>query len=173
MGGVGGLPGLLTTDRRTLHRHGAGDGRAAILLASVELLRRLTRHRVSVGDLLDRPGAVADYVSMNYAADDQEILGALYLDIRNRLIAERGIFRGTLTRAAVEPRPILREALQQHAASIILFHCHPSGDPTPSDEDRFFTRRVAEAGDLLGVRLLDHVVVGSGGRLVSLSHRGW
>ncbi len=123
-------------------------------------------------DLLDRPDAVASYLSLRYAQEDQEVMGALYLDVRNRLILESDIYRGTLSRAAVEPRTIIKQGLLCSASGFILFHTHPSGDPSPSAEDLTFTRRMAEAGELLGVRLLDHMILGSAGRWVSLGRRG-
>ncbi len=168
----GGLGGLLSADATHLKRSGLGNAKAATLLAAVELGRRLARVRMPRRDLLDRPDAVASYLSLRYAQEDQEVMGALYLDVRNRLIAESDIYRGTLSRAAVEPRAILKEGLLHSASGFILFHTHPSGDPSPSVEDLTFTRRMAEAGELLGVRLLDHMILGSAGRWVSLGRRG-
>lgn len=144
-----------------------GPGNAATVLAAVELGRRLARADMISRNVLDQPEAVAAYLTFRYARPDQEIMGALYFDGRQHLLAERELFRGTLSRAAVEPRAILKEALLHGAASFVLFHSHPSGDPAPSDEDLSFTRRMAEAGALIGVRLLDHLIVG-GGRWVSL-----
>lgn len=92
--------------------------------------------------------------------------------MRNRLISESDIYHGTLSRAAVEPRAILKQGLLRSAAGIILFHTHPSGDPSPSAEDLDFTRRMVEAGELLGIRLIDHLIRGSAGRWVSLKRRG-
>jgi DNA repair protein RadC len=87
-------------------------------------------------------------------------------------MGEKEIFRGTLSRAAVEPREILKEGLLRGAAGILLFHTHPSGDPSPSADDLLFTRRLAEAGEVVGVRLVDHMILGGGGRWVSLHQRG-
>ncbi len=168
----GGLGGLLRSDVTKLKRRGLGDAKAATLLAAVELGRRLARVRMPRRDLMDRPDAVASYLGLRYAQEDQEVMGALYLDVRNRLIAESDIYRGTLSRAAVEPRAILKEGLLHSASGFILFHTHPSGDPSPSAEDLSFTRRMSEAGELLGVKLLDHIVLGSAGRWVSLGRRG-
>ncbi|MCP3957027.1 MAG: JAB domain-containing protein [bacterium] len=168
----GGLSGLLRSEVASLRRRGLGPAKAATLLAAVELGRRLARARMPRRDLLDQPEIVARYLGMRYAQQDQEVMGALYLDVRNRLIAESDIYRGTLSRAAVEPRVILKEGLLRSASGFILFHTHPSGDPTPSAEDLAFTRRLAEAGDLLGVRLIDHLILGSAGRWVSLGRRG-
>jgi len=96
----------------------------------------------------------------------QERTGALFLNARNRLLRDDPeIYRGTLDRAVVEPREILKRAILANAAGLILYHNHPSGDPTPSREDREFTRRLASAAESVGVRLLDHIVVGRGGCL--------
>ena len=115
---------------------------------------------------------MARYLALRYHTCDQEVMGALFLDARSRLLGEREMFRGTLSRIAVEPREILRECLQRGAAAIYLFHTHPSGDPSPSAEDLLFTRRMAEAAEIVGVRLADHVVLGHRGRWVSLTEKG-
>lgn len=115
-------------------------------------------------DLLNEPSLVKDYLRKAEASGSQERTGALYLNARNRLIRdEPDIFRGTLDRAVVEPREILKRGLLCDAAGIVAYHNHPSGDPSPSREDREFTRRLASAADLVGLRLLDHVVVGTEG----------
>ena len=82
------------------------------------------------------------------------------------------LYRGTINRAAVEPRGVLAAALLANAVAVVVFHNHPSGDPTPSAEDLAFTRRLSEAGNLLGVRLVDHVILGGPGRWYSLAERG-
>ncbi len=169
---VEGLPGLLKARERDLRVPGIGPARSATLIAAVELARRVARVRMPRRDLLDRPDAVASYLGLRYAQEDQEVMGALYLDVRNRLIGEGDIYRGTLSRASVEPRTILKVGLLHSASGFILFHTHPSGDPSPSAEDLSFTRRMSEAGELLGVKLLDHIILGSAGRWVSLGRRG-
>ncbi len=148
-----------------------GRTNAGTLLAAVELGRRLARVEVANGNLLERPEAVAAYLTFRYARSDQEVMGALFCNARRRLIAEREIYRGTLSRAAVEPRTILKTALLLESRGFILFHTHPSGDPSPSDADLSFTQRMAEASAFLGVRLLDHLILG-GGRWVSLLRQG-
>lgn len=168
----GGLGGLLASNRGALRRRGLGDAKLATLLAAFELGRRLARSRIDEREVLDRPWLVASYLGMRYSSSDQEVMGAVYLDVRNRMISECEVFRGTLSRTVVEPRAILKEALLRSASGFILFHTHPSGDPAPSTEDLLFTRRIAEASDLLGVRLVDHLILGSAGRWVSLQQRG-
>ncbi len=168
----GGIGGLLGAGPATLRRSGLGPAKVASLLAAVELARRLARADLPERVPLSHPRAVASYLSLRYSLKAQEVMGALYLDTRNRLLAEAELFRGTLNRAAVEPRAILKRGLLRDAAGILLFHTHPSGDPSPSAEDLAFTRRMAEAGDLIGLRLMDHLILGAGGRWVSLRQRG-
>ena len=167
----GGLEGLHGASAEELRRRGVGPAKTASLLAALEIGSRLARAELPVGELLSRPAAVARYLQLRYSLCGQETMGALYLDTRNRMLAERELFRGTLDRAAVEPRIILKHALLRDAAGIVLFHTHPSGDPTPSAEDLAFTRRLAEAGEVMGVRLVDHLILGRGKRWVSLRQR--
>jgi DNA repair protein RadC len=167
----GGLSGLLTATPHSLRRNGLGNAKAASLLAAVELGRRLAREQLLDREPLSRPVDVARYLALRYHTSDQEIMGALFLDARNLLLGEREMFRGTLSRISVEPREILRECLQRGASAIYLFHTHPSGDPEPSAEDLLFTRRMAEAAEIVGLRLVDHVVLGHRGRWVSLREK--
>lgn len=167
----GGLSGLLTSTPHSLRRNGLGPAKAASLLAAVELGRRLAREQLLDREPLSRPVDVARYLALRYHTSDQEVMGALFLDARSLLLGEREMFRGTLSRISVEPREILRECLQRGASSIYLFHTHPSGDPEPSAEDLLFTRRMAEAAEIVGLRLVDHVVLGHRGRWVSLREK--
>lgn len=168
----GGLQGLAGAERHALRRRGLGPAKGAALLAAVELGRRLARAELPEREPLSRPAAVAAYLSLRYGLRDQEVMGALFLDARNRLLGEAEAFRGTLSRAAVEPRAILRQGILRAAAGLVLFHTHPSGDPSPSAEDLAFTRRMGEAGEIVGLRLVDHLILGGAGRWVSLRERG-
>ena len=167
-----GISGLAGSVAEPIQVSGVGAAKTASLSAAVELARRIARANVPKKELLSRPETVARYLSLRYSVSGQEVMGALYLDTRNRLIAEKELFRGTLNRAAVEPRAVLRHGLVRHAAALVLFHTHPSGDPSPSIEDLTFTRQVDEAGDLVGIRLVDHLVLGDSGRWVSMRQRG-
>ncbi len=167
----GGLAGLVGANRQVLRHLGATDSRAAVLLATNELLSRLTRVRLGNQRLLNEPETVAAHIQVSYPVNGQELMGALYLDVRFRLIAEDEIYRGTLTRAAVEPRAILRGALLHSAGGLIVWHTHPSGKPEPSPEDWNFTQRLHQASELMGIRLVDHMILGAGGQWVSLSRR--
>jgi DNA repair protein RadC len=168
----GGIAGLLYMEARTLlSKRGFGDAKAATIMATVELARRQSRLRLRQR-VLDQPKQVATYLYLRYFSRHQEIMGALYLNGHNHLIGEREHYRGTIVRAVVEPRAILRGALELGASGVVAWHTHPSGDPEPSLEDLAFTRRLAKAGEVIGVRLRDHLIVGHCGRYVSLKRRG-
>lgn len=172
LGAAGSLGGLPDLPAAQLRDSGLGPVQVATVLASVELCRRLARSRLPERRLLSSPGLVASYLALRFGRRDQEVMGALLLDVRHRLMTEVEVFRGTLSRAAVEPRNVLKRALLADAAGILLFHTHPSGDPSPSPEDLTFTRRMAQAGEVVGVRLVDHLIVARGGRWTSLRERG-
>jgi DNA repair protein RadC len=141
----------------------------------------VTRYRVALirepdpdtsSELLSRPSAAARFFWKRLQDAPQEVMLAAYLDVHNRLIGWQQAFTGTLTAAKVEPRPLLQAALLANACAMVVGHNHPSGDPTPSGQDVLMTRRLAEAGEIVGVQLLDHVIVGERGRWVSLRERG-
>lgn len=166
----GGLSGLESVDPREIRRLGVGPAKAASLLAALEIGRRLAREQLP-DEPLTRPAEVVRYLQLRYSERDQEVMGALFLNLRNRLIGEREIYRGTIDRASVEPREVLKEALLRGASGFVVFHTHPSGDPAPSLEDYEFTRRLVQAADLLGLRLIDHLILGGGGRWASIRDR--
>ena len=166
----GGLPGLLGATAQSLRRRGIGPAKAAGLLAALEIARRLARQSLD-REPLGRPLEVAHYLNLRYRERDQEIMGALFLDNRGRLLGEREIYRGTLDRAAVEPREILKECLLRGAGAVVIFHNHPSGDPSPSVDDLAFTKNMAAAARIMGIRLADHLILGEGGSWSSLRDR--
>jgi DNA repair protein RadC len=169
---TGGLAGLVSLTPQSLRRRGLGPAKTATLLAALEIAGRVAREQLDEREPLTRPAEVARYLCLRYWARDQEVMGALFLDVRNRLLGEKETFRGTLDRAVVEPREILKEALLRGAAAVVVFHTHPSGDPEPSQEDLLFTGRLQQAAQIVGVRLADHLILGSSGRWVSLQQRG-
>jgi DNA repair protein RadC len=143
---------------------------SARIVASLELNRRLASVTDSRDPVSD-PEVLARSLLVRYAHHVQERLGAVYLDSKNRVLREREIYIGTLNSATVSTRDVLRFALDDHAASLIVFHNHPSGDPAPSAEDLLFTRKLVEAGKVLGVDVIDHLILGRN-RFVSLRERG-
>jgi DNA repair protein RadC len=143
---------------------------AARVVASLELSRRLASITDDREPLRD-PGSLGHRLVARYGHHVQERVGAIYLDSRNRVLREREIYIGTLNSAMVSTRDVLRFALDDHAAALVVFHNHPSGDPEPSGEDLRFTRTLVEAGKVLGVEVLDHLILGAN-RSVSLKQRG-
>ena len=165
---IGGLAGLVGVEASQLRRLGVGPAKTASLLAAVEVGCRVASREVPEREPLSRPEVVARYLRLRHAVRGQEVMGVIYLDQRRCRLGDEVIYRGTLNRAAVEPRAILKRGLLVDAAAIILFHTHPSGDPAPSVEDLAFTRRMADACDVVGVELVDHLILGSAGRWRSL-----
>jgi len=140
---------------------GVGVAKAAQIKAAFELGRRLattTDERVVV----DRPELAANLVMEEMRYHDKEHFKVLLLDVRNRCIAIRPISVGSLTSSVAHPREIFREAIAHSAASVIVAHNHPSGDPAPSAEDRTLTARLVQAGEIIGVKVLDHLIIGDG-----------
>lgn len=161
-GGLVGLAGLTGAELR--RERGIKGARGAVIEAALELARRLSAEPLPSRDLFHEPGLVKEYLRRTRGDGAQERTGALFVNARNRLLRDDpDIYRGTLDRAVVEPREILKRALLENAAGVILYHNHPSGDPAPSREDREFTRRLAAASESVGIRLLDHIVVGRSG----------
>lgn len=166
-----GLSGLVGSTFHDVRRPGLGPAKAATLLAGIELGRRLARAELPRKQPLDRPGKLVRYLALRYPLRGQEILGALFLDARHRLVGEKELYRGTLSETVVEPREILRECLVREAPAVVLFHTHPSGDPTPSPQDIYFTRRMVEAAQVVGVEMVDHLILAGPGRWVSMKEK--
>ncbi len=167
-GGVGRLAMLSVP--QLVKRNRLGPVQAVTLAAALELATRVSNEKVERLKF-SNPEVVEKYLTANHARHTQERTGALLLDARHRLIKDLECYRGTLDRALVEPREICKNALLEDAAAVILYHNHPSGDPAPSAEDVEFTRRLRRAAESLGIRLLDHVIVGRTG-CVSLKEQG-
>jgi len=150
---------------------GIGGAKAARVLAALELGARVASQSGRNAPLLRTPEAAAGHLLPRYATRPVETFGLLALDVRHRLRREAVISVGCLTSSLVHPREVFQEAVLARAAAIVLFHNHPSGDPEPSADDLALTRRLAAAGSLMGIEVLDHLVLGAG-RYVSLRQRG-
>lgn len=140
---------------------GIGTVKGIQLMCIGELSRRISK-RFAVSEIVSflNPEAVARYYMEDMRHMEQEQLYAMFLDTKNGLIKDIMISKGTVNASIASPREIFIEALKHRAVGIILAHNHPSGDPTPSREDCLLTKRVKEAGSLIGIQLLDHVVIG-------------
>lgn len=167
-----GLRGLASRSLAELERErGLGRAKASRVLAAMELGARLASEGRLPSPTFRTPEATARYLLPRYGARPVETFGILALDVRHRLKREAVISVGCLTSSLVHPREVFQEAVVSRAAAIVLFHNHPSGDPEPSGEDVSLTRRLASAGTLMGIEVLDHLVLGAG-RFVSLKERG-
>lgn len=156
----GGLVGLTRTGLDRLCRvRGVGTAKATQVLAAVELGRRTLGAAVAPRRAFAAPRDVAAFLLPRFSAREVEQFGVVLLDSRHRLVKAQALTVGTLDCSVVHPRDVFRTALEANAASVVVFHNHPSGDPTPSPEDEALTRRLAAAGAVLGVDLLDHLVL--------------
>jgi DNA repair protein RadC len=159
-GGVGGLAALPAV--RLTRAAGVGSSRAARLLAAIELGRRAVSGPRAARPRVASPAAAAEYLLPRVGRLREEHFGLLLLDTRHRLIRAVMVSVGSLDASLVHPREVFRAAAEHSAAAIVLFHNHPSGDPAPSAEDLTLTRRLVQAGELMGIGVVDHVVLGDG-----------
>jgi DNA repair protein RadC len=140
---------------------GINSAKACAILASQELVKRALEVR---DESLPKINSVQDVLAQSVYMRDKsrEHLMALFLNARNELLYKKPMFIGTLNANLVHPREIFQEALKQNAASVILAHNHPSGDNEPSEDDILITKRISEAGKMMGVEVLDHVIIAKG-----------
>lgn len=162
-----------------LHKLKASDSTGTYLVESpvtendiLLMARQLANLRLRRGRALTSPKEVFTHLQALLAEYEHEVFALLMLDSKHRVIVFHELFRGTLDGTSVYPREVVKLALEQNAAAMILVHNHPSGDPEPSLADRNLTRKLKEALDLVGVRTLDHIVVGQEG-CVSLAEQGY
>ncbi len=141
---------------------GLGDAGAAALKTIQAAALRLVRAEVQDRPVLTRWDRLLEYLTASMARERVEQFRVLYLDNKNRLIADEAQSRGTVNHTPVYPREVVKRALELHAAALILAHNHPSGDPAPSPDDIAMTREIERAASALGVVLHDHVIVGNG-----------
>lgn len=147
-------------------------GRAARkLIAARELVQRLLAEELAARSALCSPAAVRNYLRLMLSTREHEVFVSLFLDAQNRLIEAEELFRGTLTQTSVYPREVVKRALANNAASVILAHNHPSGVAEPSLQDQALTRTLSEALALIDVKVLDHFVV-AGTSTLSFAERG-
>jgi DNA repair protein RadC len=151
---------------------GVGPVGAARLLACLEISRRASYTTSSARPIVSTPEDVVSLCGPQMRGMDREHFWALALSTKNRLLRIFEVSVGSLNASIVHPRELFKEAVRVSAASLIVVHNHPSGDPTPSGADVQLTRRLAKAGDVLGIELLDHVVIGDGGDHESLRDLG-
>lgn len=158
----GSLSDLACASVEELARHrGMGRVKAQVLRAALELARRLSEERVPQRPAVRTPDQVADLLRESARALEKEVLWLLLLDTKYRLLRPpQEVSKGILDANLVHPREVFREAVRHAAAAVILAHNHPSGDSTPSAEDVRITRQLVDAGRIMDIELLDHVIIG-------------
>ncbi|MGB9495193.1 MAG: DNA repair protein RadC [Azonexus sp.] len=151
---------------------GIGMAKAAQLKASFELARRALAREMSTRDSFSSPGKVRDWLRLKLATRQNEVFMALWLDAQNRLIKSDELFSGTLTQTSAYPREVVKAALANNAAAVILAHNHPSGIAEPSAADEMLTQNLKAALALVDVKVLDHFIVAGTGVPLSFAERG-
>jgi DNA repair protein RadC len=168
----GNLAGMVqASTAEMVSEHGLGPAKVAQLKAALELGRRMLVESPEERPQIRSPADAANLVMTEMALLEQEQLRVILLDTKNRVLATPTIYKGSLNTSLIRVGELFRDAIRANCASLIVLHNHPSGDPTPSPEDVAVTRQIVEAGKLLDVEVLDHLVIGRH-RFVSLKERG-
>ena len=156
-----GLLGLYHCTRQELLQiRGVGEVKAIQLQCIGELSKRMAAAGARKGLCFHDPASIADYYMERLRHEDQEVLLCMMLDTKNQLLGEKEITRGTVNATMISPRELFLAALQFRAVHILLVHNHPSGIPEPSGDDITVTRQIRRAGEMLGITLLDHIIIG-------------
>ncbi|MBA1335226.1 MAG: UPF0758 family protein [Firmicutes bacterium] len=167
----GGLRALLDMTVEELSRfRGMGTAKACKVLAAAELARRIV-HSGDAGTAIRSPQDAAGYLMQDMRYLKREHFKVMLLNIKNHVLSLEDVSIGSLNTSIVHPREIFKMPIKKSAAAILLAHNHPSGDPTPSQEDINITRRICEAGKIIGIDVLDHIIIGDG-RFTSLKEKG-
>ena len=151
---------------------GIGKVKAIQILCLSELAKRLSKAEARKQLDFSAPETIARYYMEEMRHRNREVMKLLFLNTKSRFLGENDISVGTVNTTLVSPREIFLEALRKNAVSVILLHNHPSGDPTPSKDDILVTKRVLEAGEILGIDLLDHIIIGDN-CFISLREKGF
>lgn len=169
---AGGLNGLLNCNAEEFMKlRGIKGAKAAQLLALAEISKRFKTYKSGEEYRINSPSDAADMVMETMRSLKQEVLKIILVNTKNKVILTKDVSMGSINSSIVHPREVFMEAVRRSAASIIICHNHPSGDPTPSSEDINITHRLKECGKLLGIDLLDHLIIGNG-TYISLKEKG-
>ena len=157
----GGIKGLnQITSEQLIGIKGIGPNKATAILATVELSKRMTQAKTIKSTKIASPQDCVSFLMPQMRHLCQEHFKVIFLDTKNQVTGQKDIFIGSLNRAIVHPREVFCEAIKRSSAAIICVHNHPSGDPTPSEQDINLTQRLVEVGELVGIKLLDHLIIG-------------
>jgi DNA repair protein RadC len=155
------------------NQHGIGKAKAAQIKAAIELGKRMAEEPAEKHVIISRPEDAVALVAFDMSALEQEHLRVLLLDTRNQLLDIVEVYKGSVNTSQVHVGELFKPAIRRNASAMIVVHNHPSGDPTPSPDDIAVTRSIIQAGKLLDVDVLDHMIIGRGkGKWVSLKERG-
>ncbi|MDQ0196770.1 RadC family protein [Paenibacillus wynnii] len=169
---VGGLRQLADLSIKELTSiKGIGPAKAIQLKAGIELGRRMSNSRLNQPVIIRSPYDAADILTEQLRYLQKEHFVCLFLNTKNHVIAQETLSMGSLNASIVHPREVFRAAIKCSSASIICAHNHPSGDPTPSPEDISLTSRLLQAGEIVGIDVLDHLIIGDSG-FVSMKEKG-
>lgn len=157
--------------KELMDQHGLGEAKAAQIKAAIELGRRLTLETPQERPAINSPADAAALIQYEMSALEQEHLRVILLDRRNRVLEVIEVYKGSVNSSQVRVGELFKDAIRANASAIIVAHNHPSGDPTPSPDDVAVTRAIVQAGKLLDVDVLDHLVIGQA-KWVSLKERG-
>ncbi len=146
---------------RLMGIRGIGKVKAIQISCISELAKRLSKAVHQEALCFADPGTIARYYMEDMRHEKQELMKLLMLNTKAKLVGETDVSKGTVNASLITPRELFIEALQKNAVSIVILHNHPSGDPTPSREDMLTTRRILDAGTLIGIELLDHIIIGN------------
>ncbi len=170
--GYQGLSGFCSIPlKRLMEIKGIGKVKAVQIKCIAELAARMAKAGARERLCFLSPSTIADYFMEELRHEEQEQLIGLYLNTKNKLLKEKLLFKGTVNASLISPREIFLEALEVRAVNFVLVHNHPSGDPTPSRDDVKVTEQIRCAGELLGIQLLDHVIIGDHS-YISLREKG-
>lgn len=161
---IGGLSNFKNvTYNELLKNKGVGSVKAIDILASIEFVRRVFTNEIKDSLTCDNPDIIAHHFRYKLQELKQEIFIVIDIDTKGKIIAEREVFKGSLSSTVAHPREIFKDAIKNSASSVICIHNHPSGDSTPSLEDIQLTKRLFETGKLVGIDVLDHIIVAKKG----------
>ncbi len=170
---VGGLHGLANRGSDELRgTPGVGPAKVAQLKAALELGKRALATPLTTGTRIQSSADLFHHYYPRLRDLRHEVFKIILLDAKHTIIRDATVSEGSLTLSIVHPREVFNLAVRESAAAVIFLHNHPSGDPQPSTEDRVLTARLVSAGELLGIRVLDHLITGDG-QYVSFADRGW
>lgn len=169
---TGGLNGLIKSSMEDFIKlNGIGETKAAQIVALIEISKRFKSYRDGDEYKISKPEDAAELVMEEMRNFKQEHLKVIMLNTKNIVMFIKDVFVGSLSSSIVHPREVFCDAISKNSACIIVCHNHPSGDPSPSNEDINVTNRLKECGKLLGIELLDHLIIGNG-KYISLKEKG-